>query len=435
MIKKELIVMEGESRPITEDNLLIIKSTPPSSVTVHVKGGLRHGRITVSSLASLMFSPGNVKSGNVVYHHDDSDALEDRIFFRITNGKHTSRTKVSVRVIPKDDDAPTLIVNEELNVRQGDFVQLTTEILDAHDKDSIVDDIIYLIKTRPIAGNIVKKNIVNTRGQDVSMFTQKELENGFIYYAHNGESGDVDLFEFKLVDKQEPPNRSSKYTVPITIHPSSDLPLQAGPKTRSKLLIHETDLVILNRENLFYQDTESSPSQIIYTISSQPFYLTTTITIDAGRIVHITDNDTVSYNKHSHLPAVHRFTQADVNADRIAYVPPSQDIGPIRRHARFIYAVKDSNGNKILNHFFDITLLPVNNRIPHMIVNKINVLESGSAYISTNEVSGYDPDTDQSMLAFVIDTLPKHGTLWDDEEQLGIGSEFSITNLMQPTIR
>ena len=89
-----------------------------------------------------------------MYHHDNSDATEDRIFFRVTNGKHTARVKVPVHVIPKDDDAPSLMVNEGLEVRQNDFVKLTTKILSAYDKDSPPEDVLYIIRTQPRMYNI-----------------------------------------------------------------------------------------------------------------------------------------------------------------------------------------------------------------------------------------------------------------------------------------
>ena len=66
---------------------------------------------------------------------------------------------------------------------------------------------------------------------------------------------------------------------------------------------------------------------------------------------------------------------------------------------------------------------------------QVNVEEGGTASISTNEVSAYDPDTDQSSLTFAIDALPSHGTLWNENEQLSVGSQFTLTHLMLPTIR
>ena len=116
---------------------------------IHVKGGLRHGRLTVRGLATQQFTPDDLHTGHVIYHHDNSDALEDRIFFRITNGKYTTRVKVPVHVIPKDDDAPSLIVNEGIEVRQNNFVKITPLMLSAHDKDSPSEDVLFVIKTQP----------------------------------------------------------------------------------------------------------------------------------------------------------------------------------------------------------------------------------------------------------------------------------------------
>ena len=66
---------------------------------------------------------------------------------------------------------------------------------------------------------------------------------------------------------------------------------------------------------------------------------------------------------------------------------------------------------------------------------QINVKEGGTASISTNEISAYDPDTEQSSLTFVIHRLPMYGTLWNENEQLNEESEFTLNHLMVPTIR
>ena len=149
------------------------ESDQDMDITIHVKGGLRHGQLTVGGLATQQFTPSDLQTGHVTYHHDNSDAVEDRIFFRITNGKHTTRIKVPVQVMPKDDDAPTLIVNDGIDVRQNGFVKITTTMLNAYDKDSPSEDIIYVIKTQP--GRIYKYTWHRPQMSNMSNFKQKFL--------------------------------------------------------------------------------------------------------------------------------------------------------------------------------------------------------------------------------------------------------------------
>lgn len=84
---------------------------------------------------------------------------------------------------------------------------------------------------------------------------------------------------------------------------------------------------------------------------------------------------------------------------------------------------------------FDITILPVNNQFPHLSVRPLTVAEGGTVRISINDISAYDPDTDQDELRFVLDIQPRHGKLLKDEKAMAIGDSFTLNDLMRPGIR
>ena len=339
-----LRLIEGQSRPITTENLMVVDSDNIDDVRLYVKGGLRHGRLEVNGRSAVMFSVKDLVAGHVVYRHDDSDSSDDKIVFRISDGSNTVRTKFPIMVLSKDDSAPYLINNVGLELMEGGQVQITDELLSAHDKDSDDTSITYVIKAFPQGGEIVKKYRAMTRGQSVSKFTQQELSRGLLYYHHLGGEIFTDSFEFRLQDDHEPPNKSGKYSVAIVVRSVDDMPPQLVPGTTRQLSVYETDVAVVTPESLQYFDSESRDSDLLYTITNQPFFLTTTITIDAGRIVS-TANAT-SITKDAGMPTRKTFTQSEINHGKVAYMPPVDDIGPIRRHARFIFTVSDSSGNK-----------------------------------------------------------------------------------------
>ena len=344
-LNRGMRLVEGQSRPLTTENLMVVDSDNINDVRIYVKGGLRHGRLEVNGRSAVMFSVKDMEDGKVTYRHDDSDNSEDKIIFRISDGVHTVRTKFPITVLPKDDSPPYLINNVGLTLTEGGHVQITDQVLSAHDKDSEDTAITYVLKTYPQAGEIVKKYRPMTRGQAVSKFTQEELSRGLIYYHHLGGEIFSDLFEFRLHDDHEPPNKSGKYGVMVTVRSVDDMPPQQMPGTTRQLSVYETDIAIITPESLQYFDSESQEHDLLYTVTNQPFFLTTTITIDAGRVVS-TENVT-RLRKDSGLAAIHIFTQSEVNHGKIAYMPPIEDIGPIRRHARFHFTVSDSSGNKV----------------------------------------------------------------------------------------
>ena len=428
-----LLLIEGSSMPITKSNFVVVDSDSLENVRMYVKGGLRHGRLEVNGAPAVMFSPKDIEDGTVVYYHDDTDTTEDKIILRISDEVNEIRAKFPIVILPIDDSPPYLTNNIPLQVDEGGYVQVTPDKLSAHDKDSDDDSIIYSIKIAPAAGELVKKYRPMSTGTSITRFTQKELLRGIIYYHHFGRGTTTDSFEFRLTDDHDPPNRSGKYGVAIAVVPPNDLPPRASEDASRQVLIRETDIAYLTPSHLKYEDEESTPDQLVYTITNQPFFLTTTITIDAGRIVFTDDSSLVS--KNPHIPAIHTFTQRDVNERKIAYMPPSEDIGPIRRHAKFMFTIADSRGNKVVEQPFDITILPVNNQLPHMSVRKLSVVEGDTVRVSTNEISAYDPDTDQDELRFVVERPPQFGTLFKQETKMTLGDTFTLQDLVRPNIR
>ena len=428
-----LLLVEGSSMAITKQNLEIVDSDGLDNVRMYVKGGLRHGRLQVNGVSAVMFSPQDLETGSVIYHHDGTDTMEDKIILRISDEFHQIRAKFPIVILPQDDSAPYLTNNIALQVDEGGSVQLTPDKLSAHDEDSQDDSIVYSIKTSPNAGELVKKYRPMTSGTSVTRFTQLELERGLIYYHHFGGQTFTDTFEFRLLDNHDPPNRSGKYGVAIAVVAANDTPPELAPGTSKQILVRETDIAYITQQHLHYIDSESTPEQLVYTITNQPFFLTTTITIDAGRVIRIDDSSLVS--KDPNIPATHSFTQRDINERKVAYMPPLEDIGPIRRHARFIFTISDSKGNKIMEQPFDITILPVNNQLPHMSVRRLSVAEGGSVRVSTNEISAYDPDTDQDELRFVLERLPQFGKLLKQDAVMETGDAFALVDLMRPNIR
>ena len=366
-----LTLIEGQSRPITTSDLQIADSNNPEMVEVHVKGGLRHGTLLVRGQQSMLFTPQDIENGLVVYHHDDSDTTTDRIILRITDGLNTIRTKFPINILPKDDSAPYVINNRGLEVREGDYVQITRSLLSAHDKDSDDDDIIFLIRTPPKAGEIVERFRPMTRGTLIPKFSMLELKRGYVYYHHLGGESMEDSFEFRLLDQNDPPNKSGKYIVNIHVTAVDDMPPQHVPGTSRQMTVRETEVAYVLKEQLQYMDSEADSEDLVYTVTSQPFFLTTTITIDAGRI--ISTDGLLTLAKDPEQPPIHTFTQSQINHRKVAYMPPIEDVGPISRHAQFIFAVSDSRGNKVMDQAFDLTILPVNNQYPHMSVTPLKV--------------------------------------------------------------
>ena len=57
------------------------------------------------------------------------------------------------------------------------------------------------------------------------------------------------------------------------------------------------------------------------------------------------------------------FTQNAINHNKVAYMPPIQDIGRHPVDAQFVFSISDGRGGNITGKTFAITILPVDNQV------------------------------------------------------------------------
>ena len=61
-----LVLLEGQTRPISEQQLQIVDSDNPQRVRVYVKGGLHHGRLLVRGRPAMIFTIRDIEDGEVM---------------------------------------------------------------------------------------------------------------------------------------------------------------------------------------------------------------------------------------------------------------------------------------------------------------------------------------------------------------------------------
>lgn len=431
-----LIVPEGGSRTITSDDLRIVDQDNIQNVEIHVKGGLRHGRLEVNGRPGAVFTVRDIENRLVVYRHDNSDSTEDRIIVRITDGRHGMRARIPITILPVDDNSPYLLTHEALDVQTGGYAQITDRNLNATDKDGKEKRISYVVKSSSKAGQIVKRRPGLSRGIPVTRFTQDEVDAGLIYYHNLGGESIADTLEFRLMDDNDPPNKSGKYTLEVRIMPATDLPPNLVEGTRQILIVNETELGILRKEILWYEDVEFPRDDVVYTITSQPHYPATPLTLDAGRFVSI-ENSTRKWDMAvvESAPALRTFTQREVDEGRVAYLPPREDIGLINRTARMVFAVSDRSGNSIIEQVLEIVILPVDNQEPHASMTSLRVAKGGMMRLTADVILVSDPATDLKDLKFILEVKPKNGELLKDGLAIAVGDQLTFDDVNKSDIR
>ncbi|KAM4714914.1 FRAS1-related extracellular matrix protein 1a isoform 2-T2 [Anableps anableps] len=428
-----LSLLEGQSRPITWDQLQIVDNDNLNVVRVITVDGLQHGQLTVRGGKGFMFTVNDIRAGVVCYHHDDSDSTKDFIIFRITDGHHQTRHKFPIKILPKDDSPPFLITNMLVEVSEGQMTLLRGSTLKASDMDSSDDYILFNITRLPQAGEVMKIPGPGLTGYPVSHFLQKDLSQSIMYYRHLGNEVFDDSFEVVLSDFHDPPNLSEPQVVVVHIESVPDQPPKEVPGSTRCLVIKETQVAHITRQQLYFVDQESPDSELTYTVTTPPFYTDHYSGPDAGRLFLV--DSIPKFTKDSNTPDLRLFTQHAVNFMKVAYMPPIMDIGPYPQHIQFILSVTNHLGKTITGICFNITLLPVDNQPPQVVTKPLTVDEGGEYFLGLEHLQISDVDSVPEALHVELLREPEHGFLHLGGHPLTPGQNFTLQDLIRHKIR
>ncbi|CAL8384770.1 unnamed protein product [Arctogadus glacialis] len=428
-----LSLLEGQSRPITWDQLQIVDNDNLNMVRIVTVDGLQHGRLTVRGGKGFSFTVADIRAGAVRYHHDDSDSTRDHVVFRVSDGRHHARHKFPVNVLPKDDGAPFLVVNTLLEVQEGGTALVRGSVLQAADADSSDDYILFNVTRPPRAGELLKVPGPGQMGYPVSRFLQKDLSHSLVYYRHLGNEVFHDSFEVVLSDFHDPPNLSEPQVVLVHIEPVPDQPPKEVPGTSRRLVVKETEVVHLTRQHLRFVDPESPDSGLTYTVTTPPFYTGPHSHSDAGRLFLV--ESVPKFTKDASAPMLRLFTQHAVNFMKVAYMPPMEDVGPRPQQIQFVLSITNHLGITLTGICFNITVLPVDNQAPQVKTNPLMVDEGGEGGVGLEHLLLLDVDSSPEDLRVVVRHGPRHGTLRQGGVQLAAGHALTLQDLRSQEVR
>ncbi|CAL1590665.1 unnamed protein product [Knipowitschia caucasica] len=429
-----LSLLEGQSRPITWEQLQIVDNNNLKAVRLITVDGLQHGRLTVRGGKGFMFTVQDIKEGVVYYHHDDSDSTKDFIILRITDGLHQTRHKFPIKILPKDDSAPFLITNMLLEVPEGQTALLPGSTLQAADMDSSHDYILFNITRAPQAGEVLKRPGAGLTGYAVNHFLQKDLSQSLVYYRHLGHDVFDDSFEVVLSDFHDPPNLSEPQVVMVHVERVPHQPPKEVPGTSRCLVVKETDVVHITRQQLHFLDQDSPDSELTFTVTTPPFYSGPhTPSVDAGRLFLV--DSIPKFTKDASAPVLRLFTQHAVSFMKVAYMPPIVDIGPEPQYIQFILSVTNKLGKTVTGICFNVTVLPVDNQPPQVFMATLSVDEGGECWLGPRHLLLSDQDSDKEALTVKLQREPLHGLLQISGSHLQPGESFTVQDLDNIKIR
>ncbi|MDX2231197.1 MAG: cadherin-like domain-containing protein [Leptolyngbyaceae cyanobacterium bins.349] len=202
------------------------------------------------------------------------------------------------------------------------------------------------------------------------------------------------------------PGAASAYDLNLTVN---NLPVLAssGPLT-----INEGLSQTLSSAQLLVTDENDPPERLLYTLVAPP----------------TTQNGSLLSNGQL-LIANSTFTQADINAGRIAY----QNNGSEAASDTFIFGVADGRGGTISNTTFTVNVTPVNDPPVLLSLNPITVTEDNLVTLSNTNLLVTDAEQVASQLVYSVNSLPVNGSLsliaGANIGPLTLGSQFTQADI------
>ncbi|XP_013782373.1 extracellular matrix protein 3-like, partial [Limulus polyphemus] len=431
-----LMLFEGQSRRLqSSKNLEIADENNIHDVTVSVVDGLRHGQLLFMGSPVKQFSPADLDAGLVTYQHDGSDTYSDNIIFRLDDGVKDVEFLFPITIYPEDDEPPMLNINTGLTISKGEEVEITPFVLSATDVDS--DDFTIkfeLQKPYSSEGEIFMKQfeppddpqnwdfVDGIYERPITTWTELNLLEGSIFYRHSGGHKTepvMDYIKFRVSDDNVPPNESDDKEFVIKIMPIDNIPPKLYPGTPLEMIVDEFELTDITKKHLRFTDVDTKDRNLKYMITRKPYDTDSNNPLDPGKIVLSEKPD----------QEVTNFTQAQINHHKIAYKPPSVELGIIPRILQFEFQVEDSVGNILPGQTFIIRLRPVDNKPPTIHNKGLEVFENGFVTLSPDVLDAKDVDTDSNSIQFTVKQTPSYGILNYGAINLKEGSTFTKNDI------
>ncbi|XP_031746381.1 FRAS1-related extracellular matrix protein 1 isoform X2 [Xenopus tropicalis] len=409
--KKQLHFIDPES---PERELIYTVATPPCMVPTY---SLDAGKIVlVDTILKLgkdyagdtarTFSQHAVNHLKVAYIPPAKDIgptpLHVQFILSVSNqhGGTVQGICFNITILPIDNQPPE-VFSYDLKVEEGGFSQITASNIHITDKDTRQEQIKVILHKAPLHGIV---QLDGSALQEGDPFTCLDLITLKVRYLHDGSETLQDEISFIATDGIN----SSEFILKIQVSPINDEPPFIKENLISTIICKEGAEVVISADYISATDADSDDMKLIFMIARQPRY---GILLKAGSIID-------------------QFTQRDVVEGLVHYRHTSGEIG-LKVYVDIItLVVSDAEADKpqkkccnngprlpiLPNHEsfpvydLNVTILPVDNQPPSVIIGEIFVVDEGkSSALSVDHLSAMDPDTESNNLEFILVSPPRYG--------------------------
>ncbi|KAJ6668737.1 hypothetical protein lerEdw1_012220 [Lerista edwardsae] len=357
--------------------------------------------LTDSPLVAVMqFTQAQVNHHKVAYRPPDQElGITPRVVQFTYSVEDTAGNSVlgtfTIFLQPVDNQPPQ-ITNAGFTVSEGGSFLITTSQLDASDKDTDTDRIVFTLTEAPQHGHLrYLEDGLMVQGES---FLLDDIANGRISYQHSGEEYTSDSFQMEVSD--------GVHLVPITVK----IAVQLVDDERPSITVPgSTGLLGAFIDVLENSATEITTSLIQGTDEDTDELALTFIVEDPPKLGNILVDGVAS----------ERFTQQDLISGTVVYAHTGGEIGMKKLSDSFNLTISDLSsewvvgGSSVEGVRVSVTILPVDNIAPEVMVGEepFTVYEGGKNVLSLQLLDVEDIDTPRDDILCTILIQPTSGYL------------------------
>ncbi|MCP4425025.1 MAG: tandem-95 repeat protein [Chloroflexi bacterium] len=319
---------------------------------------------------------------SLTYNNTSQDPTETAriVVITVNDFFDDSDPVTSIVTVDARNDPPIIDTNVILIVNEGGNGSIHNGYLKITDVDNTAAQIEYTLLSVPAYGDLLVDGVLQSINDT---FTQEDIDNNLVSYAHDGSEFASDSFTFSVLDGSGGSIGATPFN--ITINANNDTPVLA---VNAGLTEDEGATGIITNAYLQVTDTDNTAVQLTYRVEITPVH--GTLQLDG-----------------SNLGLNGEFTQDDIDNNRLSYVHDGSET----TSDDFTFAVEDGAGGNISSTVFNITINPVND-LPVVDLNGVGVgldynaaFTEGAAAVAIVAADAVVTDADNANLTSVTATL------------------------------
>ncbi|KAM4038842.1 chondroitin sulfate proteoglycan 4 [Anomaloglossus baeobatrachus] len=261
---EKVYVFQGEAAEIKKEYLLVsAEDIFPNKIAYSLMGSPYFGHlVSVSGELSSDGSPSldfvytftqeDINKGRILYLHSSTDMLPDQMMLEVSAGGTTQEIVVPLEILSINIPLEA----NELKMVEGGTIVLSNSILRIPSDYYLGLNLDVIILEAPKNGRIINQDKNNLRD-----FNWNELDQGRVFYEHDGSETRNDSFTV-MVNASDVNHHSRPVTINVIVQAVNDE--KPHVVTNNGLQLLEGDTVTITTDTLHANDDDSAPEDIVY---------------------------------------------------------------------------------------------------------------------------------------------------------------------------